>query len=195
MCDCCVVSPTTSWQLRSNREGLIESARRGSHLAPADISVALTKRGFAAMRLVGQIDGETTPIQKRSLTRLVLALVAAIVCIGGSFWIASDASNSVSSAANLEREFSQERDRAAVAMGGLNAAQKPDNVALTETLVGELKQALDKSEARSEALVRELAQTNQLAHAREMELKAALDESEKKMSRFSSAISRTRARL
>ena len=41
-----------------------------------------------------------------------------------------------------------------------------------------MKQALDKSEARSEALARELAETKQLADARQKELKQALDESE-----------------
>jgi hypothetical protein len=59
--------------------------------------------------------------------------VSAIVCVGASFWIGSEASNSVCSAANLEGEFSRKRD-------GLTAAQKPDNVTLTEALVGELKQ-------------------------------------------------------
>ena len=68
-------------------------------------------------------DDETEQIRKRPLGRLILALVAAIVCIGGSFWIASKESGSfdspatakgpgsVNSAAHLEREFSYRRSR------------------------------------------------------------------------------------
>jgi hypothetical protein len=114
---------------------------------------------------------------------MLLALVAASCIAGFVFWIRSEDSTSVYSAANLERQFSRERDRASVA-----AAGQPDNVALTKMLESkqianseqrELKQALDKSQARSEALARELAETRELADARQMELKAALDESEK----------------
>jgi hypothetical protein len=106
--------------------------------------------------------------------------VATIICIGGSFWIAAH---------DLERGFSRERDRSSVAVGGFTAAGEPNNVALTDALETkqladarqkELKQALDKSEARSEALPRELAETKQLADARQKELKQALDESEKR---------------
>ena len=94
-------------------------------------------------------------------------------------------SSSDNSAANLEREFSRERDRASVAIGGLTAAQERENVALTEALESkriadatqkEFKQALDKSEAKSEALARELASAREnevaarnLAAARERE--------------------------
>jgi hypothetical protein len=145
---------------------------------------------------------------------LILALVmTAIFCIGGFvFWIGSKDSSSYNSAADLEREFSRERDRASVAIGGLTAARERENVALTEALESkrianskqsELKQALDESEARSEALARELAsarendvaarnlaaarerenaaqalETKQIADARQRELKQALDESE-----------------
>ena len=154
-------------------------------------------------------DDETEQTQKRPLTRLILAFVTAIFCIGGFvFWIGSEDS------ANLEREFSRERDRASVAIGGLTAARVRKNVALTEALESkrianskprESKQALDESEARSKALAPELAsarendvaarnlaaareretaaealKTNQIADARQMELKRALDESEKR---------------
>ena len=82
-------------------------------------------------------------------------------------------SSSDNSAANLQRQFSQERDRASVAIGGLTAAREPENVALTKQR--ELKQALDESEARSKALARELAETKQHADARQMELQEALE--------------------
>jgi hypothetical protein len=128
-------------------------------------------------------DDKTERTQKRPLTRLILALMAASCIVGFIFWIGSEDPSSVNSAANLERESSPERDRVSV-----DAARDPDNVALTEVLESkqianskqrELKQALDKSEARSEALARELAETKQLADARQIELKEALDESEK----------------
>jgi len=158
-------------------------------------------------------DDETEQTQKRPLTRLILALVAAVFCIGGIvFWIGFEDSSSDNSAADLEREFSRERDRASVAIGGLTAARERKNVALTGALESkrianykqiELMQALDESEARSEALARELAsvrekdvaarylaaaresenaaqalETKQIADARQKELKQALDESE-----------------
>jgi hypothetical protein len=112
-------------------------------------------------------DDETEQTQKRPLTRLILALVIAIVSIGGFvFWIGSEDLSSDSLAAKLEREFSRERDQASVAIGGLTAAREREDVALTEALESkriadskqkETKQALDESEARSEALARELA--------------------------------------
>src|SRR5882672_8010974 len=112
-------------------------------------------------------DDETEQTQKRPLTRLILALVTAIFCIGGFvFWIGSNDSSFDNSAANLEREFSRERDRASVAIGGLTPARERGNVALTEALESkrianskrrDLKQALDESQAKSEALARELA--------------------------------------
>jgi hypothetical protein len=131
-------------------------------------------------------DDETGQTQKRPLTRLILALVTAIFCIGGFvFWIGSENSSSDNSAADPEREFSREQDRASVAIGGLTAARERENVALTEALESkrianskqrELKQALDESEARSEALARELASAREndvaarnLAAARERE--------------------------
>jgi len=160
-------------------------------------------------------DDETEQTQKRRLTRLILALVTAIVCIGGFvFWIGSEDSSSDNPAANLEREFSRERDRAFVAIGGLTAAREREDVALTEALESkriadarqkEFKQALDESEAKSEALARELAsarendaaarnlaaarereiaaqalETKQITDARQKEFKQALDESEKR---------------
>jgi hypothetical protein len=73
----------------------------------------------------GPLDDE----KKRPHTRLILALVAAIVCIGGiAFWIESEDSSSGNSAANLERKFSQERDRASVAIAGLTADRERENV-------------------------------------------------------------------
>ncbi len=131
-------------------------------------------------------DDETEQTQKRPLNRLILALVIAIFCIGGfGFWIGSKDSSSDSSAANLEREFPRERDRASVAIGGLTAARERENVALTEALesirIGnskqrESKQALDESQVKSEALARELASAREsevaarnLAAARERE--------------------------
>src|SRR5712664_941115 len=110
-------------------------------------------------------DDETEQTRKRPLTRLILAFVIAIFCIGGLvFWIGSEDSSSDNSAADQEREFYRERDRASV--GGLTAARERENVALTEALEStrianskqrELKQSLDESQARSEALTRELA--------------------------------------
>jgi hypothetical protein len=172
-------------------------------------------------------DDETEQTQKRPLTRLILGLVTAIVCIGGFvFWIGSEDSSSDSSAANLEREFSRERDRASVAIGGLTAARERENVALTEALESkrianskqrEPKQALDESEARSEALDGELAsarendvaarnlvaarereiaaqalETKQIADARQKEFKQALDESEAKSEALASKLASAR---
>src|SRR6266850_3166176 len=160
-------------------------------------------------------DDETEQTQKRPLNRLILALVTAIFCIGGFvFWIGSKDSSFDSSAANLEREFPRERDRASVAIGGLTAARERGNVALTEALESkrianskrrDLKQALDESQAKPEALARELAsaresevtarnlvavrerenaaqalETKQIADAKQKEFKQALDESQAK---------------
>jgi 4-alpha-glucanotransferase len=114
--------------------------------------------------------------QKRLPTRLILASVAAIVCIGGIvFWIEPEDSSSGNSAANLERKFSQERDRASVAIAGFTAARERENVGLTKQR--ELKQALDESEKRALALERENAAQKQTADAKQTELKQALDES------------------
>ena len=115
--------------------------------------------------------------QKRLPTRLILASVAAIVCIGGIvFWIEPEDLSSGNSAANLERKFSQERDRASVAIAGLTAARERENVGLTKQR--ELKQALDESEKRALALKLENAAEKQTADARQTELKQALDKSE-----------------
>src|SRR5450631_937545 len=160
-------------------------------------------------------DDETEQTQKRSVTALILALVTAIFCISGYvFWIGSKDSSSDNWAAGLKREFSRERERASVAIGGLTAAREREDVAVTETLEStqianskqrESKQALDESEAKSEALARELAsarendvaarnlaaarereiaaqalETKQIADARQKEFKQALDQSEAK---------------
>src|SRR5882724_2443686 len=121
---------------------------------------------FLAALAAALPDDETEQTQKRPLNRLTLALVTAIFCIGGFvFWIGSKDSSFDSSAANLEREFPRERDQASVAIGGLTAAREHANVGLTEALEGkrianskrrDLKQALDESQAKSEALAREL---------------------------------------
>src|SRR5712672_1808481 len=78
-------------------------------------------------------DDETEQRQKRPLTRLILALVTAIFCIGGFvFWIGSKDSSSDNLAADLKREFSRARERASVAIGGLTAAREREDVAPTE---------------------------------------------------------------
>src|SRR5450631_3160335 len=160
-------------------------------------------------------DDETEQTQKRSVTALILVLVTAIFCISGYvFWIGSKDSSSDNWAADLKREFSREREQASVAIGGLTAAREREDVAVTEALEStqianskqrESKQALDESEAKSEALARELAsarendvaarnlaaarereiaaqalETKQIADARQKEFKQALDESEKR---------------
>src|SRR6266436_5400509 len=134
-------------------------------------------------------DDETEQTQKRSLTLLVLALVTAIFCISGYFfWTGSKDSSSDNWAADLKREFSRERERAFVAIGGLTAAREREDVALTQALEStqiadarqkEFKQALDQSESKSEALARELASAHEnevaarnLAAAREREIAA-----------------------
>ena len=157
-------------------------------------------------------DDETEQTQKRPVTALILALVTAILCITGYvFWIGSKDSSSDNWAADLKREFSRERERASVAIGGLTAAREHEDVAVTESLEStqianskqrEPKQAFDESEAKSEALARELTsarendvaaraarereiaaqalETKQIADARQKELKQALDESDAK---------------
>ena len=160
-------------------------------------------------------DDETEQTQKRPLTPLILALVIAIFCISGYvFWIGSKDSSSDNWAADLGREFSRERERASVAIAGLTAAREREDVALTGALEStqianskqrESKQALDESEAKSEAFARELAsarendvaahnlpaarereiaaqalETKQITDARQKEFKQALDESEAK---------------
>src|SRR5712664_514381 len=160
-------------------------------------------------------DDETEQTWKRPLTRSILAYVNAIFCINGLvFWIGSEDSSSDNSAADQEREFSRERDRASVVIGGLTAARERENVALTEALEStsianskqrESKQALDESQARSEALALELAsarenevaarnlaaarerenaaqtlETREIAETKQKECKHALDESQAK---------------
>jgi hypothetical protein len=114
---------------------------------------------------------------------MLLALVAASCIAGFVFWIRSEDTTSAYSAANLERQFSRERDRASIP-----APRQGDNLALANMLESkqianseqrELEQALDKSQAREEALARALAETRELADARQMQLKAALTESQK----------------
>src|SRR6266851_9565370 len=107
--------------------------------------------------LAAPLPDQTEQTQKRPLTPLILALVTAIFCIGGYvFWIGSKDSSSGNWAADLEREFSRERERASVAIGGLTAAREREDVALAEALEStqianskqrESKQALDESEA------------------------------------------------
>jgi len=137
------------------------------------------------------------------LTRLILASVTAILCIGGFvFWIGSEGSSSDHPAAD---------SRASVAIGSLtdarerkNAAQALEAKQIADAKQKEMKQALDESEKRSEALTRELAsvrendvaarnlaaarerdvaqalEAKQIADAKQKELKQALDESEKR---------------
>ncbi|MBV8746332.1 MAG: hypothetical protein JO134_14945 [Xanthobacteraceae bacterium] len=124
---------------------------------------------------------ETGQTHKGPFTGLMLLALVAVTCIAGFvFWIASEDRSSLYSATNLER-LSREQDRASV-------APRPENIPSTKVAQSkqiatseqsELKQALDQSEARAEALTRELTQTRELADARLTELKAALDESER----------------
>jgi len=148
-------------------------------------------------------DDETEQPRKRPLTRLILASVTAILCIGGFvFWIGSEGSSSDHPAAD---------SRASVAIGSLTDARERENAAqaleakqIADAKQKEMKQALDESEKRSEALTRELAsvrendvaarnlaaarerdvaqalEAKQIADARQKELKQALDESEKR---------------
>jgi len=147
-------------------------------------------------------DDETEQPRKRPLTRLILASVTAILCIGGFvFWIGSEGSSSDHPAAD---------SRASVAIGSLTDARERENAAqaleakqIADAKQKEMKQALDESEKRSEALTRELAsvrendvaarnlaaarerdvaqalEAKQIADAKQKELKQALDESEK----------------
>ena len=96
------------------------------------------------------LDDETEPTQKRPVGRLILALVTAIVCIGGSFWIGSEHSSSDISAANLERQFSRERSRASIAVADQVVAREREDAAQKKQM--ELKQALEESEKRAGAL-------------------------------------------
>ena len=123
------------------------------------------------------LDDETEQTQKRPVARLILALVTAIVCIGGSLWVGSEHLTSDISAANLEPEFSRERSRASVAVVDLAAARERENAAQKKQM--ELKQALDETEKRALALERENVAQKQTADAKQMELKQALEESEK----------------
>src|SRR5712672_3163691 len=148
-------------------------------------------------------DDDTEQPRKRPLTRLILASVTAILCIGGFvFWIGSEGSSSDHPAAD---------SRASVAIGSLTDARERENAAqaleakqLANAKQKEMKQALDESEKRSEALTRELAsvrgndvaarnlaatrerdvaqalEAKQIADARQKESKQALDESEKR---------------
>ena len=222
--DCIVLQDARSWELgrwAQEADGWVQLDGTPVRISPThwtrvsgDVAGA-TDRERLLFLDAPLPDDETEQTQKRPLTRLILAFVTAIFCIGGFvFWIGSEDSSSDNSAANLEREFSRERDQASVAIGGLTAAREQKNVALTEALESkrianskprESKQALDESEARSKALAPELAsarendvaarnlaaarereaaaealETNQIADARQMELKQALDESEKR---------------
>jgi len=148
-------------------------------------------------------DDETEQPRKRPLTRLILASVTAILCIGGFvFWIGSEGSSSDHPAAD---------SRASVAIGSLTDARERENAAqaleakqIADAKQKEMKQALDESEKRSEALTRELAsvrendvaarnlaaarerdvaqalEAKQITDAKQKELKQALDESEKR---------------
>ncbi|MBV8513410.1 MAG: hypothetical protein JO289_24865, partial [Xanthobacteraceae bacterium] len=117
----------------------------------------------------------------------MLALVLAIVCVGGSLWLGLKDSSSSKSAENLERDFSRERDRGSAAIGGVTAAKDFNNIATPEVLENEqianskqnqFKQGLD-NKTSSEGRGRELAEAEQLPDARQVEPKQALDESEK----------------
>lgn len=219
--DCIVLQDARSWELgrwAQEANGWVQLDGTPVQISPthwtpvsADVAGA-TDRERLLFLDAPLSDDETEQTQKRLHTRLILAFVAAIFCIGGfSFWIGFEDSSSDNSAANRQREFYRERDRASVAIGGLAATREQNDVAPTEVLESkrtanfkqrESKQALDETEARSEALTPELAsarendvaalaaareretaaealETNQIADARQMELKQALNESEK----------------
>ena len=178
-----------------------------THWTPAADDVAGATDREHLLFLAGPLpDDETEQPQKRSLTPLILALVTAIFCVAGFFfWVGSGDSSSDNPAA-----FYRERDRASVAIGGLTDARERENAAqalearqIADARQKELKQALDASEKRSEALARELAsvrendvaarnlaaareresaaqalEAKQVADARQKELKQALDERE-----------------
>ena len=149
-------------------------------------------------------EDETEQPQRRPLTPLILALVTAIFCVAGFFfWVGSEGSSSDNPAADA---------RASVAIGGLTDARERENAALAleakqiaDAKQKELKQALDESEKKSEALTRELAsvrekdvaarnlaatreresatqalEAKQIADAKQKEMKQALDESERR---------------
>src|SRR5258705_924496 len=89
---------------------------------------------FLAALAAPLLDDESWQTQKRRLS-LILALVTAIFCIGGFiFWIGSNDSSFYNLAANLEREFSRQRDRASVAIGGLPPTPGRRKVWLTQGL-------------------------------------------------------------
>ena len=174
-----------------------------------DLAGATDRERFLFLLLPPE-DDEIEQIQKRPLTRLILAFATAIsFSLGFVFWIGSEHSISDNSAADPEREFSRERNRAFADIGSLSAARDRENVALTEALeskrIANSKQIELMQEARSEALARELAsvreddvvarnlaaarerenaaqalEAKQIADARQKELKQALDESEKR---------------
>jgi hypothetical protein len=124
---------------------------------------------------------QVTELPKKLRTRFVLVFTVAAIFAGGvaafdfGFTAAGPASfdNIVLSAAELKREVSGERDGAdvivrnfasageqiALHMRREDAVQAPalENMRIAEARQKELKQALDESEARSEALARELA--------------------------------------
>jgi len=177
-----------------------------THWTPAADDVASATDREHLLFLAGPLpDDETEQPQKRPFTRLILASVTAIFCIGGFvFWIGSEGSSSDNPAAD-----SRARDRASVAIGGLTDARERENAAqaLEARQIAdarqESKQALDESEKRSEALARELAsvrgndvaarnlaaarerdvaqalEAKQIADAKQKELKQAFDDSEK----------------
>jgi hypothetical protein len=124
------------------------------------------------------------PPQKRLRTRFIQAFAVAAILVGGyaafdfDFNVAGPAKDSsfdkiVLSAAELRREVSGERDGAGVIVGNLAPAREeiafliaPEDAVEAEALEAErivdlkqrkLKQALDESEARAQALARELA--------------------------------------
>jgi hypothetical protein len=119
---------------------------------------------FLASSLQGDEIGRT---QKRPITLSILVLATVVFCSGGfgGFWIGSHYSNSENSAAELEREFSQERARAYAGISSLTSTRELQPAGLAEASESrriakdkesELKLA-GESEAKAEARAYELA--------------------------------------
>src|SRR5258705_143847 len=127
---------------------------------PADDVAGATDREHLLF-LAGPLpDDETEQPRKRPLTRLILASVTAILCIGGFvFWVGSEGLSSDHPAAD---------SRESVAIGSLTDARERENAAqaleakqIADAKQKEMKQALDESEKRSEARTREHASERQ----------------------------------
>jgi hypothetical protein len=71
-------------------------------------------------------DEQQEPTQKRPRTRLILALVSTVICIGGSLWIGAQGPRYDNALVTLERVFSRD---AAYSAGSLDQPMKASNAA------------------------------------------------------------------